>query len=117
MDAVERRRILRSPLTVPRGRPFSMMQNAAMLEIARDRDMPRAEIATLLLLASVADDDGIAVGTVEQMAERIGYAVPVVATALHGLMDRGYLVKLKRSVYRVPARVCTPKAQWARATA
>lgn len=94
-----------------------MMQNATMEEIARDRTMSRAEIVTLLLLASYADDEGIVVGTLDQIAERLDYGRGITAEALRTLVTRGYLVKVKRAVYRVPAKVCTPSARWARATA
>lgn len=115
MDSVEKRRILGCEPRVPQGRPFSMIRNVTMEKIARDRSIPRVEIVTLLLLSAYADDEGVVVGTLDQIAEMIGYGRGITAEALRKLVAAGYLVKVKRAVYRVTPKVCTPAAPWARA--
>lgn len=111
---VERRRLLRTKPEVDERRRFSMLFNEPLARLAQDRAMPRSEIVTLLILVSWANDEGVAVATLDQIAEHLDYGRGHVAEALQALIARGLLVKLKRCVYRIPLHVLLPANPMAR---
>lgn len=108
MDSVETRRLLGASPGVPRDRPFSMSVNRQWEIVYCTRDMPRVEICTLGLLQCWANNEGVIVATLDQIADAIHYDRGHVADALKALQGQGRLVKVKRAVYRIPPKMCTP---------
>lgn len=102
-----------------------MFKLAAMLKIATTREterddngdalgLSRCAIVTLLLLVSLTDRAGETVMTADVAAHRTGYTSTMTRRALHDLERLGYIVKERRSVYRIPAWVATPQDRAAR---
>lgn len=108
MDSVETRRLLGSQPGPPKGRPYSMDLNRTKHEVSGDRAMPRVEIVTLMALSAWANNDGIVVATLDQIAAHVVYARGHTSQALKALVARGLLLKEKRCVYRIPGKVSTP---------
>lgn len=115
LRTAERRRILGMPPEIDEHRrPWSAVVNRALLELATTRSITRAELVALMLLVACADADGLAVATMDYVAEATGYARPVTAGAFKALLAHGYLIKIKRSVYRVSPDLLIPASPAAR---
>jgi hypothetical protein len=82
-----------------------------------DGGLSRCAMAALLLLILAADRDGLVVATTQRVADRTGYSVTNAGRAMRTLEERGYLIKERRSVYRIPDSVVLPQNPSARGIA
>jgi DNA-binding MarR family transcriptional regulator len=99
-----------------RGRPFSMMRNAALMEMSADKSMTACAWATLSLLTGIADRHGVAEATLDEIIAHTGYDRAGTSRTITKLIDAGRLERVqdttgrvRRSAYRIPRRVCIPQ--------
>jgi Mn-dependent DtxR family transcriptional regulator len=92
-------------------RPFSMMMNAQVRELAcNPGDLTLLDMRLLLLMAATSDRDGYVVATGAELGKELGSNQPKISGSLSRLRRAGYVTMIKAGRYRVAEHPFRPQS-------